>query len=75
VFSAFAIVYGTADSYVYLIPASVFCNLGRHWVGWLDEGCSTALRVVLGARLGLYCLSVSICHRTKPQVDASRIQG
>jgi hypothetical protein len=74
VFSAFAIVYGTADSYVYLIPAFLCFAI---WVGiGLDGLMKAAVRRVRvgGWALGLVFIVYLFLFAigTKPQVDASQ---
>jgi len=74
VFSIFAIVYGTADSYVYLIPAFLCFAI---WIGiGLDGLMKAAIRRVPvgGWVLGLVFIAYLLVFAiwTKPQVDASQ---
>jgi hypothetical protein len=74
VFSAFAIVYGTADSYVYLIPAFLCFAI---WIGLgLDGLMKAATRRVPVGGLALCLVFIAYLFLyaayTSPQVDASR---
>ncbi len=72
--TAFAVLYHTEDSYIYLIPAIISFAI---WLGW---GCACLSNLlsrrwqpaggILGALTIVYLLGLAAWHR--PQVDASR---